>query len=210
MSFVGTDWTGKVFVGGWRAGGTGERPVIEPATGDELGRIGMASADDVAAAAALAVDAQRAWGRASYQERARILRRAGDLWAEHAEEVNGWIVRETGAIPPKAGLETWFASSACHDAAGLTSLPLGELLPTNAPHLSMTRRVPVGVVGVISPFNFPLILSIRAVAPALALGNAVVLKPDPRTCVAGGVTLARILEEAGLPPGVFSVLPGDA
>jgi benzaldehyde dehydrogenase (NAD) len=76
--------------------------------------------------------------------------------------------------------------------------------------MSIARRVPVGVVGVISPFNFPLILSIRSVAPALALGNAVILKPDPRTAVCGGVTLARVFEEAGLPQGVLSVLPGAA
>ena len=117
-------------------------------------------------------------------------------------------MRETGAILPKAQLETWFAASACYDAASLTSLPYGELLQTRDPVLSMARRLPLGVVGVISPFNFPLILSIRAVAPALALGNAVILKPDPRTAVAGGMTLARIFEEAGLPEGVFHVLPG--
>jgi benzaldehyde dehydrogenase (NAD) len=68
--------------------------------------------------------------------------------------------------------------------------------------------VPVGVVGVISPFNFPQILAIRSVAPALALGNAVVLKPDPRTSVCGGVVLARVFEEAGLPDGLLHVLPG--
>ena len=62
----------------------------------------------------------------------------------------------------------------------------------------------------ISPFNAPVILSIRAVAPALALGNAVLLKPDPRTAVCGGVTLARIFEEAGLPAGLFAMLPGGA
>jgi benzaldehyde dehydrogenase (NAD) len=82
------------------------------------------------------------------------------------------------------------------------------LLRSHEPRLSLSRRVPVGVVGVIAPFNFPLILSIRAVAPALALGNAVVLKPDPRTAVSGGVTLARVFEEAGLPAGVLSVIPG--
>ena len=68
--------------------------------------------------------------------------------------------------------------------------------------------MPVGVVGVIAPFNFPQILSIRSVAPALALGNAVVLKPDPRTSVCGGVVLARVFEEAGLPDGLLHVLPG--
>jgi benzaldehyde dehydrogenase (NAD) len=70
--------------------------------------------------------------------------------------------------------------------------------------------VPAGVVGVIAPFNFPLILSIRSVAPALALGNSVILKPDPRTALCGGVVLARVFEEAGLPQGVLSVLPGGA
>jgi len=74
----------------------------------------------------------------------------------------------------------------------------------------MARRVPAGVVGVITPFNAPLVLAMRSVAPALALGNAVVLKPDPRTAVCGGVVLARAFELAGLPPGVLHVLPGGA
>ena len=70
--------------------------------------------------------------------------------------------------------------------------------------------MPVGVVGVISPFNVPLILSIRSVAPALALGNAVVLKPDLRTPISGGFAIARVFEEAGLPAGLLHVLPGGA
>jgi len=70
--------------------------------------------------------------------------------------------------------------------------------------------VPRGVIGVISPFNFPLILSMRAVAPALATGNAVVLKPDPRAALTGGFIIARIFEEAELPKGVLQVLPGGA
>jgi len=73
------------------------------------------------------------------------------------------------------------------------------LIPSEEPRLSMVRRYPVGVVGVISPFNVPIILGIRSVAPALALGNAVLLKPDPRTAVTGGLVLARIFQEAGLP-----------
>src|SRR6202000_2586130 len=74
----------------------------------------------------------------------------------------------------------------------------------------IARRLPLGVVGVISPWNFPQILSIRAVAPAIALGNAVVLKPDVQTAVSGGVLMARIFEEAGLPAGVLQVLAGDS
>jgi benzaldehyde dehydrogenase (NAD) len=92
----------------------------------------------------------------------------------------------------------------------LPSNPTGEILATAQPRLSLARSIPVGVVGVISPFNFPLVLAIRSVAPALALGNAVVLKPDPRTAVCGGVSIARVFEEAGLPEGVLHVLPGDA
>ena len=85
-----------------------------------------------------------------------------------------------------------------------------ELLRSNQPRLSMARRLPAGVVGVIAPFNAPIILAIRAIAPALALGNAVVCKPDPRTAVCGGVVFARIFEDAGLPPGLFHMLPGGA
>jgi benzaldehyde dehydrogenase (NAD) len=176
----------------------------------ELGRVRVPPPAEVRRAAARAAEAQRTWAAVSYETRAAVLRKAGDLWERHAEEIHGWIVRESGAIPPFGPRQTHFAASACHGAAGLATLPFGEMLRTSEPHLSFSRRVPVGVVGVISPFNAPIILSIRAVAPALALGNAVLLKPDPRTAVCGGVTLARIFEEAGLPAGLFAMLPGGA
>ncbi|RAD83153.1 benzaldehyde dehydrogenase, partial [Burkholderia multivorans] len=125
-----------------------------------------------------------------------------------AAEIGEWIVRESGAIQPKADLETTMAAQICYESASLPSHPKGEVLPSNEPRWSFSRRLPAGVVSVIAPFNFPLILSIRSVAPALALGNAVLLKPDPRTAVSGGVTLARIFAEAGLPEGLLQVLPG--
>ncbi|MFD0818756.1 benzaldehyde dehydrogenase, partial [Micromonospora zhanjiangensis] len=137
-----------------------------------------------------------------------VLRRAGQLWERYAEEVADWLVRKGGSIPPKAGVETQTAAQECYEAAGLASHPLGEIIPSAKPRLSLARRLPVGVVGVIAPFNFPLVLAIRSVAPALALGNAVVLKPDPRTAVSGGLAIARVFEEAGLPPGLLHVLPG--
>jgi benzaldehyde dehydrogenase (NAD) len=119
-------------------------------------------------------------------------------------------VREVGAVPAMAGFALHVAEQECYEAAALPSRPYGQLLPSEEPRLSMARRVPAGVVGVVSPFNVPIILGIRSVAPALALGNAVILKPDPRTAVTGGVVLARIFEEAGLPPGVLQMLPGGA
>ena len=203
-----TDWHGQIFIDSWTAGSGGTMPVTEPATGAELGTVGLAGVDDVARAATRAAQAQREWARRTPEDRAAVLRRAGHLWEEHAAEVEGWIIRETGATPPKAGLETHIAAQECYEASSLPSHPAGSVLPSNAEHWSFARRRPVGVVSVIAPFNFPLILSIRSVAPALALGNAVLLKPDPRTSVSGGVALLRIFEEAGLPAGVLSLLPG--
>lgn len=209
MSFLDPGvWSGKIYSGGWVDGGAGVADVTEPATGDVLEKIGIATAADVATAAVRAREAQREWAARSYDERAKVLRQAGDLWLRFTDPVSDWIVREAGSIPPKAQFEIGFASTTCYEAAGLASVPYGELLRSAQARMSLSRRLPVGVVGVISPFNFPLILSIRAVAPALALGNAVVLKPDPRTAVCGGFTLASIFEEAGLPEGLLSILPG--
>ena len=202
-------WDGKVFVGGgWVPGSDGDYAVVEPATGDELARMGKASADDVAAATASAADAQRAWAETPYPARAAVLRKAGDLWTEHADEISWWNIREVGAIPPIAGFALHVAAQECYEAAALPSRAYGELIPSEEPRLSLARRRPVGVVAVISPFNVPIILGIRSVAPALALGNSVILKPDPRTAVTGGVAIARIFEEAGLPAGVLQMLPG--
>jgi benzaldehyde dehydrogenase (NAD) len=202
------NWRSSIYLDGWRAGIGGSRAVVEPATGDELGRLGLAGPADVTLACARATLAGHAWAALPYTERARVLRRAGDLWTEHTAEISDWIIREAGSVPAKAEIELRGAAEECYEAAALASHPSGEVLRSAQPRLSFARRRPVGVVGVIAPFNFPLTLSIRSVAPALALGNAVVLKPDPRTGVSGGVALARIFEEAGLPPGVLSVLPG--
>lgn len=203
------DWQGMIFkAGSWQEGRGGDYAVIEPATGAELARMGAASAEDVAEAGLAAAEAQRDWAALPYTARSAVLRRAGDLWGEHAEELAGWNVREVGAVPGMAGFALHVAAEECYEAAALPGRPLGELLATEQPRLSMARRVPAGVVTVISPFNVPTILGIRSVAPALALGNAVLLKPDPRTAVTGGTLMARIFEEAGLPPGVLQMLPG--
>jgi benzaldehyde dehydrogenase (NAD) len=203
-------WQGKIYSGGWIAGSGGEHPVIEPATGQELGRIGHATPDDVRRAARQAGEAQPAWASAPYAERAAVLRRAGDQWHQHADEIKTWLSRETGAIGPMGDLQVHVSADECYEAAALASMPYGELLRTAQPRLSLSRRVPAGVVGVIAPFNVPTILSIRSVAPALALGNAVVLKPDPRTSVSGGALVAEIFAAAGLPDGLLHVLPGGS
>jgi len=186
----------------------GEYSVTEPATGASLGAVTLAAAEDIAPAARDARAAQADWAKALHFVRAAVLRKAGDLFAAHADELRDWIVRESGSIPGKADFELHVAAQECYEAAALASRPTGQILPSEAPRLSYTRRVPVGVVGVIAPFNAPLILSIRSVAPALALGNGVVLKPDPRTAVCGGLALAAVFAEAGLPEGLLQVVPG--
>ncbi|MBW4029713.1 MAG: benzaldehyde dehydrogenase [Acidobacteria bacterium] len=211
MSFLDdAPWRSNIFTGEWRPGGAGDAPVFEPATGEELARSGRASIGNVAEAAEVAKSAQAEWAALPFTQRAAIMRRAGQIFLENTEEISEWIIRESGGIGPKAGLEIHVASEECFEAAALASHPTGEILRSEMPRLSFSRRVPSGVVGVIAPFNFPLILSIRSVAPALALGNAVILKPDPRTAVCGGVVLARVFEEAGVPAGVMSMLPGGA
>ncbi|MFD7839814.1 aldehyde dehydrogenase family protein [Streptomyces sp. NPDC059761] len=197
----------------WQDGPTltgGAAPVVEPATGRTLATLALAAPADVAESALRARAAQEDWARASHMERAAVLRRAGDLFAAHAQELRDWLVRESGSIPGKADFELHVAAQECYEAAALASRPAGQVLPSEAPRLSFTRRVPAGVVGVVAPFNAPLILSIRSVAPALALGNAVLLKPDRRTAVCGGLALAAVFAAAGLPDGLLHVLPGGA
>jgi benzaldehyde dehydrogenase (NAD) len=206
-------WRGKIYSGGWVGGDLGsglDAPVIEPATGQEIGRTGIATPADVARAAQIAAAAQPAWAATPHTERSAILRRAADIWLAHAADIEWWGIRESGKIPPAMQFETHVATQEIYEAATLPSRAYGELLPSEQPRLSFAERVPVGVTGVIAPFNFPQILAIRSVAPALALGNAVVFKPDPRTAVCGGVVLARVFEEAGLPDGLLHVLPGGA
>ncbi|WP_406385230.1 benzaldehyde dehydrogenase [Streptomyces sp. NBC_01618] len=201
-------WGGKLYSDGWQESASGH-PVVEPATGAQLGTVGLATEKDAHRAAARAAEAQRAWAATSPQARAAVLRRAGELFNEHAAEIEDWLVREAGSVRAKAGFEVQLAVGECFECASLPTHPQGEVLTTEEARWSLARRRPAGVVSVIAPFNFPLILGLRSVAPALALGNAVLLKPDPRTTVTGGVVIARIFEEAGLPAGVLHLLPGD-
>lgn len=204
------DWRGRLYSSGWIGAQGGRLQVVEPATGGVLTEVGRAGRGDVALAAAAARAAQPAWAALPGDARQAVLLRAASLLAERAGEAAPWMMRETGSVEAKAAVELEHAAGFVRQAAMMATEPQGLLLPSADGRLSTARRVPLGVVAVISPFNFPLVLSIRAVAPALAAGNAVVLKPDPRTPVSGGFLIARLFEEAGLPPGLLHVLPGDA
>lgn len=199
---------GAVYAGGWITPAASQ-DAIEPATGAKLGRIGMASPVDIAEAACHARQAQSTWAATVYERRAEILRKTARVAEDNRAEIANWIVRESGSVRPKAEFEVALTIKALYEAATMPSQAAGSVLPSEPGRISLAKRRPIGVVGVISPFNFPLYLAMRAVAPAIAVGNAVVLKPDPRTALCGGHVIARLFEEAGLPEGVLAVLPGD-
>src|SRR3954454_7886924 len=205
------EWQGQVYSGGWRVPSGGTIDVVEKATGEPLATVGVADAADVTRATALAAAAQTGWAATAFDERAAILRRAADLLEAAADDVVDWLIRETGEIRARAKHEVRISVGEIREAAALAGQPYGELLPTTERgRLSFAQRVPVGVVGAITPWNAPVILGIRVIAPALALGNAVVIKPDAQTPITGGLLLASIFADAGLPHGVLHALPGAA
>src|SRR5258708_9358865 len=204
-------WNGKIYSSGWRSAEGGALTVADKSTGERLGEIGRASANDVASAALIAHESQRAWAALPGPHRGDIVRKASLLVVDYADEIAAQIVRETGSIRPKGRAEAALTAREILEAASLASQPTGFITASEAPgRRSIARRIPVGVVGVITPWNSPFLLASRAVAPALATGHAVLLKPDPQAPVCGGAFFAQLFEAAGLPKGLLHILPGGA
>ena len=200
--------TGSVFISGFRKAGGGTVAVTDKASGETLFKAGIANAKDIDEACRVAHKAQQEWGARPPTERGDVLRKFAQLCEIYAEELGQWIIRETGSIPPKAPFEVMTSAREAIEIAGLTGQPVGHILASALTRKSYARRVPLGVVAVITPWNSPFILAARVVLPALAMGNAVILKPDLQTPVCGGYLLAELFKRAGLPDGLFSVLPG--
>ncbi|WP_061298275.1 aldehyde dehydrogenase family protein [Herbidospora cretacea] len=167
----------------------------DKSTGETLGSVTESTVSDVDAAVGRAAAAQPAWAALPYTDRAAALRTAAARLESRAAEVRDLIVRETGCIPGKADYEIGAAGGELHAAAALAARPVGEVLPSNhAGRFSLAERLPLGVVAAITPWNFPLVLGMRVVAPALALGNTVVLKPSPETPLSGGSLFADLFD----------------
>src|SRR5260370_32144478 len=204
-------WNGKIYSNGWRSAAGGVLTVTDKSTGERLGEIGRASVKDVASAALIAHESQSAWAALPGPHRGDIVRKASQVGVEYADEIAAEIVRETGSIRPTGRAEAAVTAGEILEAASLASQPTGFITASEAPgRRSIARRIPVGVVGVITPWNSPFLLASRAVAPALATGNAVLLKPDPQSPVCGGAFFAQLFEAAGLPKGLLHILPGGA
>ncbi|MEV4681852.1 aldehyde dehydrogenase family protein [Streptomyces kurssanovii] len=210
MSFF-TDLAQQYIDGEWRPG-TGSWDIIDfnPYDGEKLASIAVATADEVDQAYRAAERAQRAWADTNPYARRTVFERALRIIEDREEEIAEAIVAELGGTRLKAAFELHLAKEFMREAVHLALRPEGRILPSPVDGKeNRVYRVPVGVVGVISPFNFPFLLSVKSVAPALALGNAVVLKPHQNTPICGGSLVAKVFEEAGLPAGLLNVVITD-
>lgn len=183
------------------------KEIRNPFNNELIGQVHLATAADIEAALASAERAQKTWGKTLAKDREAVLLKAADIVERRRLEIVKVLVEEGGNVFGKAMFECDYIISTFRIAAGQAREVRGETLPTEIPNrLSMTIRQPLGVVVGIGPFNAPLLLNGKKLAPALAAGNSFILKPSPYTPIAA-LLFAEIMEEAGLPPGVLSVLP---
>lgn len=197
--------------GEWRPG-SGSWDIIDfnPYGGDKLASVTVATADEIDVAYRAAERHQRAWARTNPYARRHVFEQAIRLIEDGEQEITEAIVAELGGTRLKAAFELHLAKEFLREAVQLALRSEGRILPSPSDgRENRVYREPVGVVGVVSPFNFPFLLSLKSVAPALALGNGVVLKPHQNTPVCGGSLVAKILEDAGLPPGLLNVVITD-
>ena len=201
---------GQYINGSWRPGRQGGTlKDTDPYSGQTLAEIAMANESDLDEAYRAAAKAQVAWERTLPDARAAVMRRAASIVEARRDEIVNWLIRESGGIRAKAEMECAFVRSFMLEMSSYPSRMEGRIIPIDEPGKeSRVYKRPIGVIGVISPWNFPMQLSHRSIAPALALGNAVVLKPAQDTPVTGGLLIAKIYEEAGLPSGLLNVVIG--
>lgn len=191
----------------WESAGQPVQDVINPYTQAIIARVHLATAADIEVALASAEHAQKAWGKTLASERESILCKAADIIERRRMEIAKVLIEEGGNVFGKAMFECDYMISTFRIAAGQARDVRGETMPADMPgRISMSIRQPLGVVAGIGPFNAPLLLNGKKLAPALAAGNSFILKPSPYTPLAA-LLFAEILEEAGLPPGVLSVIP---
>ena len=202
----------KMLVGGEWKDSVEKIEVVYPYTGDTVGRVSMGSEEDVNAAIERAREGFRDISSMTAYERYKVLMKAAELLEDRAEEFARTLVYEVGKTIKEARAEVARAIQTLIFSAEEAKRISGETFPVDAhPNgagkVGFYIRVPVGIVSAITPFNFPLNLSMHKVAPALACGNAVILKPSERTPLTP-IMLAEVLLEAGIPTKALSVIPG--
>jgi betaine-aldehyde dehydrogenase len=200
----------QMWIGGKAASAlSGETfPVLNPADGKVLARVAEGSAADIdRAVEAAAKAATGPWGKMGPRERARVLFEIARLVRENISRLSLLETRNAGKPLSDSRDEMGLVADCFEYYAGAVSKHFGETIPVGPPGLSLTLREPVGVCGLIVPWNFPAVIAAWKLAPALACGNTVVLKPSPETPLTA-LLLAQLCAEAGLPEGVLNVVPG--
>jgi aldehyde dehydrogenase (NAD+) len=194
----------------WRPASGGETmEVVNPATEEVIASVASAASDDLDAA----VKAARAaldgpWGQMSARERGRLVRKLGERLMERADEVARLETLHNGKpISESRNIEIPAAAECFEYYGGWSDKVMGETIPVKGNYLTYTLREPIGVVAAIVPWNFPLLLAAWKIAPALACGNTVIVKPASQTPLTA-LALGEIAAEVGLPPGVLNVLTG--
>ncbi|MDC5293929.1 MULTISPECIES: aldehyde dehydrogenase family protein [Acinetobacter] len=204
-------WKDHIFQGKWVKTNNLSREIINPATNEVISEVQLVSIDNVNKSVNIANEAQKLWKKTTFENRAKVLRKAAHFFEENIQTFIDWNVQECGSTLLKA---TWEANACIEQLYMAASMPMaasGEIFPSSIPtRTNVWQRVPLGVVGVISPWNFPLLLSIRSIAPALAMGNSVILKPSEFSNVTGGALLAWLFQRSGLPEGTFQVINGES
>ncbi|MFN0194340.1 MAG: CoA-acylating methylmalonate-semialdehyde dehydrogenase [Aestuariivirga sp.] len=199
------------FIGGKQVKGTSGRTsdVFNPNTGEVSGRVALASAAELNVAVANAKEAQPAWAAKNPQVRARVMMKFLDLAAKHKDELATLISMEHGKTLPDAAGDLQRGIEVVEFACGIPHLLKGEYTDGAGPGIDMySMRQALGVVAGITPFNFPAMIPLWKCAPAIACGNAFIMKPSERdpSCP---MRLAELFLEAGLPPGILNVVNGD-
>jgi len=196
--------------GKWTKGSHAD--VIEnknPFNQEVLQKIQGASKDDVDKAYKAAKKAASTWANSLPQERSEVVSKVGQLMVENKEAIVEWLIKESGSTHVKANVEIQICQAIIKEAASFPTRSHGYIMHSTIPGKeNRVYRRPLGVMGIISPWNFPLHLSMRSVATAIALGNTIVIKPASQTPVTGATLIARLFEEAGLPKGVLNVVVG--
>ena len=199
------------FLNGKNVAGTSGRfsDVFNPATGEVQAKCPMASAAETTAAIQSAAEAQVAWGATNPQKRARVMMQMVALMNRDMDKLAEALSREHGKTIPDAKGDLQRGLEVIEYCIGAPQMLKGEYTDDAGPGIDMySMRQPLGVVGSIMPFNFPAMMPLWHVGPALACGNAVVLKPSERD-PSVPLMLAELFVEAGLPAGVFQVVNGD-
>ncbi|HKC25663.1 MAG TPA: aldehyde dehydrogenase family protein [Thermoanaerobaculia bacterium] len=185
----------------------GSSDVLDPATNETIARVAEAGAEDVDRAVRAAAAAFAVWRRATPKDRARVLFRAADLIRRDADALALMESRNAGKPLASAKGEVLSGADTLEFYAGAVTKFGGATIPVSAPGACLTFREPIGVCALIVPWNFPFAIACWKVAPALAMGNAAVLKPASSTPLTA-LRLGELLLEAGLPEGALAVLPG--